>query len=283
MAGKQFLKKHENCILSLAMALILAGILAARFDFYYDLNDDVLIKDILSGVYSGTPDGHTMQLLYPLGALLALLYRGLSIPVFGAFLLFCQFGSIWAVGYRSTVLVDEERTAREGASIAPGMCSAASAARLAEPAAARVCSARDYAFAARSAHSAEPAVCSAWNITAERLGVKGVLLFAEALFWFAAMGSHLVYLQYTVTAGMLAGAAIFGLLRRRAKNASGRFCFIGFLSACVRRWRFCACRLQELAVFASGAEKNRFFQRKPAALSWTVCSAGNRDGCFLRA
>ena len=32
MAGKQFLKKHENCILSLAMALILAGILAARFD-----------------------------------------------------------------------------------------------------------------------------------------------------------------------------------------------------------------------------------------------------------
>ena len=106
MAGKQFLKKHENCILSLAMALILAGILAARFDFYYDLNDDVLIKDILSGVYSGTPDGHTMQLLYPLGALLALLYRGLSIPVFGAFLLFCQFGSIWAVGYRSTVLVD---------------------------------------------------------------------------------------------------------------------------------------------------------------------------------
>ena len=46
MAGKQFLKKHENCILSLAMALILAGILAARFDFYYDLNDDVLIKDI---------------------------------------------------------------------------------------------------------------------------------------------------------------------------------------------------------------------------------------------
>lgn len=56
MAGKQFLKKHENCILSLAMALILAGILAACFDFYYDLNDDVLIKDILSGVYSGTPD-----------------------------------------------------------------------------------------------------------------------------------------------------------------------------------------------------------------------------------
>ena len=210
MAGKQFLKKHENCILSLAMALILAGILAARFDFYYDLNDDVLIKDILSGVYSGTPDGHTMQLLYPLGALLALLYRGLSIPVFGAFLLFCQFGSIWAVGYRSTVLVDEERTAREGASIAPGMCSAASAARL-----------------------AEPAVCSAWNTTAERLGVKGVLLLVEALFWFAAMGSHLVYLQYTVTAGMLAGAAIFWVVTAKGKERFWAL-LLYWLSFCLR-------------------------------------------------
>ena len=139
--------------------------------------------------------------------------------------------------------MDEERAARDGALFAPGMCSAASAARL-----------------------AEPAVCSPWNTTVGRLGVKGVLLLAEALFWFAAMGSHLVYLQYTVTAGMLAGAAIFGLLRRRAKNASGRFCFIGFLSACVRRWRFCACRLQELAVFASGAGKNRFFPKKACVI-----------------
>ena len=194
MAGKQFLKKHENCILSLAMALILAGILAARFDFYYDLNDDVLIKDILSGVYSGTPDGHTMQLLYPLGALLALLYRGLSIPVFGAFLLFCQFGSIWAVGYRSVVLVDEEREARDGAPFASGMRSAASAARL---------------------------------------GIKGVLLFAEALFWFAAMGSHLVYLQYTVTAGMLAGAAIFWVVTAKGKERFRGLLFY-WLSFCLR-------------------------------------------------
>ena len=248
MADKQFLKKHENCILSLAMALILAGILAARFDFYYDLNDDVLIKDILSGVYSGTPDGHTMQLLYPLGALLALLYRGLSIPVFGAFLLFCQFGSIWAVGYRSTVLVDEERAARDGAPFAPGMCSVASAARL-----------------------AEPAVCSAWNTTAARLGIKGVILFAEALFWFAAMGSHLVYLQYTVTAGMLAGTLLgaFALLAFFLP-ASGDGAFV---PAACRSWRS----------LHLGQGKTDFFQRKPAALSWTVCSAGNRDGCFLRA
>ena len=258
MAGKQFLKKHENCILSLAMALILAGILAARFDFYYDLNDDVLIKDILSGVYTGTPDGHTMQLLYPLGALLALLYRGLSIPVFGAFLLFCQFGSIWAVGYRSTVLVDEERAARDGASFAPGMCSAASAARL-----------------------AEPAVCSAWNITAERLGVKGVLLLAEALFWFATMGSHLVYLQYTVTAGMLAGAAVF-CYGEGQRTLLGAFALLAFFLPASGDGAFVPAAGRSRRSLHLGQGKTDFFQRKPAALSWTVCSAGNRDGCFLR-
>ena len=47
-----------------------------------------------------------------------------------------------------------------------------------------------------------------------------------------------------------------------AKNASGRFCFIGFLSACVRRWRFCACRLQELVVFASGQGKKQIFSKE---------------------
>lgn len=261
MAGKQFLKKHENCILSLAMALILAGILAAHFDFYYDLNDDVLIKDILSGVYSGTPDGHTMQLLYPLGALLALLYRGLSIPVFGAFLLFCQFGSIWAVGYRSTVLVDEERTAREGASIAPGMCSAASAARL-----------------------AEPAVCSAWNTTAERLGVKGVLLLVEALFWFAAMGSHLVYLQYTVTAGDAGGRGDFlGCYGERQRTLLGAFALLAFFLPASGDGAFVPAACRSWRSLHLGQGKTDFFQRKPAALSWTVCSVGNRDGCFLRA
>lgn len=133
------------------MAAALFGIIAVRFDFYYDLNDDVLIKDILSGVYSGTPDGHTMQLLYPLGLLLSLLYRALSIPVFGVFLLLCQFGSIWVIGYR---------TVRR---------------------------------------------CKRWR-------GKLFALAAEGFFWLAAFGWHLVFVQYTVTAGMLASAAIFWFL-----------------------------------------------------------------------
>lgn len=133
------------------MTLALFLPIVCRFDFYYDLNDDVLIKDVLSGVYSGTPDGHTMQLLYPLGLLLSLLYRALSVPVFGVFLALCQFGSIFVIGYRT----------------------------------ARRCEKRRH---------------------------KVLALAAEWAFFAAVFGEHLVFMQYTVTAGMLASAAIFWLL-----------------------------------------------------------------------
>lgn len=151
--------QRSDLLWAFGMTAALFAIIAVRLDFYYDLNDDVLIKDILSGVYSGTPDGHTMQLLYPLGLLLSLLYRALSIPVFGVFLALCQFGSIFAIGYRTAMR------------------------------------------------------CKKWQ---EKL----LALAAEGVFWFAAFGWHLLFLQYTVTAGMLASAAIFWFLTSDGKGRS---------------------------------------------------------------
>ncbi|MDO4294182.1 MAG: hypothetical protein Q4C65_13270 [Eubacteriales bacterium] len=152
-----FGRRRENFILALGMTAALFLFLTLRYDFYYDLNDDVLIKDILSGVYTGTPEGRTMQLLYPLGALLALLYRGLAVPVFGGFLLLCQFGSVLAVGWRSLSLC-------------------------------------------------------------RRRSAKLFLLAAQGLLWLTVFGSHLVYLQYTVTAGMLASAALFWVLTAKSRR-----------------------------------------------------------------
>lgn len=37
-------------------------------------NDQVLMRDIVSGVYTGKPDGHTVFIMYPLGFLLSVLY-----------------------------------------------------------------------------------------------------------------------------------------------------------------------------------------------------------------
>ena len=94
-------EKVNNFILSLLVVLGIYAIGAYFFDFFYDLNDDMVIKDILSGAYSGTPDGHTNQLLYPIGFVLSLLYNLLpKVPFFGIFLCVCLAICFWMISYR---------------------------------------------------------------------------------------------------------------------------------------------------------------------------------------
>ena len=93
--------KYDNCIAVGVVILFSALLMGIFFDFYYDLNDDTMMRDILAGVYSGVPDGHNMQMLYPLGAFLALCYRLCrTIPWYGLFLCLCQFGSFYLIGLR---------------------------------------------------------------------------------------------------------------------------------------------------------------------------------------
>lgn len=142
-------KSYENWILPLFIIGISALLMGVFFDFYFDLNDDTMMRDIMSGIYSGTPDGHNMQTLYPLGAAIALCYRihG-SFPWYGAFLLLCQFGCFFAVGVRLCTLAD--------------------------------------AFAK-----------------------KLLCLLGLALFQWGIWLTHMVNVQYTITCGMLVGAAVF--------------------------------------------------------------------------
>lgn len=80
-------------------------VLAAGFDFYYDLNDDTTIKDILSGSYTGSPSGYSVQMLYPLGALIAMCYRAIpGVAWYGLFLCLCQFGVFALVAFRLTAI-----------------------------------------------------------------------------------------------------------------------------------------------------------------------------------
>lgn len=89
-----------------AFAGVLIVCLAVRFDFYYDLNDDTAIKDILSGTYTGTPSGYCIQMLYPLGGLIACAYRAIhKVPWYGLFLCLCQFGVLTLVAWRLVTVV----------------------------------------------------------------------------------------------------------------------------------------------------------------------------------
>ena len=59
--------------------------------FYLELNDDVLIQALSSGAFTGVPETHNIQMLFPGSLLLSLLYRlAGGIPWYGLLLLFLQ-------------------------------------------------------------------------------------------------------------------------------------------------------------------------------------------------
>lgn len=81
--------------------------LAVFFDYYYCMNDDVVMRDILCGSYTGTPEGRNIQMLYPLGALISFFYRMFpKAPWYGFFLCGCQFGALYLICFRATKFVD---------------------------------------------------------------------------------------------------------------------------------------------------------------------------------
>ena len=171
-----FLKKRENWLIPAFCCLVLFLGIGMAWDYYFDLNDDVLIRDILSGVYTGEPEALTAQLLWPLSALLAGLYRVLpGVPVFGAFLWLCQAGSIFLILKRSLDAVS--------GSAAPGKIRAAGT---------------------FSVSGSLKKLC---------LSLLETLLIAACLLY------HLVFVQYTVTAGLLATAAIFTFLTVRERES----------------------------------------------------------------
>lgn len=97
----RFWKKYGNYIIAALTILVNIAALSIFFSFYYDLNDDFFMRDIMSGAYTGMPDGHNVQTLYVLGAFISLFYRLYrTFPWYGIFLLFCQMGSLYAVGVR---------------------------------------------------------------------------------------------------------------------------------------------------------------------------------------
>lgn len=163
---------YKNCILTFAVMGASALLMACFFDFYFDLNDDTMMRDIMSGIYSGMPDGHNMQTLYPLGALLALCYRICgSFPWYGAFLFLCQFGCFFLTGVRLCTLTDVSY--------------------------AKICTEK----------TAPDETCEPRGV--RRFAMKLLCLLALAVFQWGIWLTHMVNVQYTITCGMLVGAAVF--------------------------------------------------------------------------
>lgn len=102
----KYWNKYGNCVIIILTVAVNIVAMSFCFDYYYDLNDDVMMKNVMAGVYAGTPDGHNMQTLYPLGAFISRLYKLFrTLPWYGMFLWLCQIGSLFLIGYRLLALL----------------------------------------------------------------------------------------------------------------------------------------------------------------------------------
>ncbi len=179
----QGLRRYENCILTLFVVLANVIVMGVFFDFYYDLNDDTMMLDIMSGAYSGSPDGHNMQTLYPLGTLIALCYRLCgAVPWYGLFLCLCQFGCFYLIGVRLCSLGEGRQKAGDRQTSAPLY------------AASRV-----------------------------SVGRKLMRLVALSVLAWGVCLSHLMNIQYTITSAMLSATAIFLFLTMPDKEDATGF------------------------------------------------------------
>lgn len=106
MKEEQRLRTIRDMLFALVVTLLCVIATGYFYDCYYDLNDDVWMKDILAGAYTGTPEGRNIQMLYPAGFLISVLYRlSPTLPWYGIFLCTCHILCFFLIGKRIVSVV----------------------------------------------------------------------------------------------------------------------------------------------------------------------------------
>ena len=105
---KESVRLQEYCI-SAGVTLVLIMVVSILFDYYYCMNDDTTMRDILCGSYTGTPEGRNIQMLYPVSMFISVLYRIFSnVPWYGIFLCGCQYLSVFLICVRTIKTVSQK-------------------------------------------------------------------------------------------------------------------------------------------------------------------------------
>ncbi|SFC16711.1 hypothetical protein [Butyrivibrio sp. YAB3001] len=101
---------NKNIIASMLILFVVMMVTAILGDYFFDLNDDCLMKDILSGSYTGTPEGNNIQMLYPISLCLSLFYRiSRAVDWYGIFLCFSQYLCIFLIVKRIISFIPENK------------------------------------------------------------------------------------------------------------------------------------------------------------------------------
>ena len=98
MKSKTFYKKYENILLTSLAVVIFAVFIYTKYDLIYELNDDTVIRNLLSGTYTGIPTAMNNQMMFALSAVISGLYKIIpAIQWFDIFLIICQYSCVWIV------------------------------------------------------------------------------------------------------------------------------------------------------------------------------------------
>lgn len=84
--------------LSVTLTLLTLLFVFFKWGFYFSSNDDIMLHNLMSGVYTGTPEAHLIYIMYPLG----LLFKGLYTAApcgewFEAYILFCDGACVFLI------------------------------------------------------------------------------------------------------------------------------------------------------------------------------------------
>lgn len=72
---KKYLKKHWfEAVFAFLVTLVVSVGISVVFGYCFRSNDDAMLRNIVSGNYTGTPDAHLIYIMYPLGILWKCLY-----------------------------------------------------------------------------------------------------------------------------------------------------------------------------------------------------------------
>lgn len=98
MTSSCCLKNKGKTILGLFLTAVVFMAIGVVCPLVYGFNDDVMMRSILSGTYTGTPDGHAVYMRYPLTGILSMLYKiGRGVPWLTLFFASCVVVCVYLV------------------------------------------------------------------------------------------------------------------------------------------------------------------------------------------
>lgn len=112
------MSKHYKWSITAVFVFAVLCIVGIAYPVMFYLNDDITMRSILSGAYTGVPDGHAIHMKYPLAGIISFLYRlAGGVPWFSLFFAGCFWLACSMVLNRVLHITEENHKLGESAKI----------------------------------------------------------------------------------------------------------------------------------------------------------------------